>query len=197
MAAQCSALKVVLGLKADTGTKLGYGLHTGRAGQENTYCIGSDRQVTKIMKFFKPLLCHTTMALGLLTISMTTPAIAGTHMDAADDVYWVLALDLAEGQDAAFEALMAEMVVATKAEVGARNYEWFRNGSAVHVYERYDTNAAARIHLDNFGENFAERFLAILTPTGLKVYGPAEGEVREELAGIGAVFYDRVGGFAR
>jgi hypothetical protein len=92
---------------------------------------------------------------------------------------------------------MAEMVVATKAEDGAKNFEWHRNGNAVHIYERYETNGDAGIHLGNLGENFAERFLAILTPTGLEVYGPAEGGVREGLAGFGAVFYDQVGGFVR
>lgn len=149
------------------------------------------------MKFLKPLLCSSAMAIGLLTFPLTTPAIAGAHLDATDDIYWVLTLDLAEGQDAAFEALMAEMVVATKAEDGAKNYEWHRNGNAVNIYERYETNGDAGIHLGNFGENFAERFLAILTPTGLDVYGPAEGGVREGLAGFGAAFYDQVGGFAR
>mgnify|MGYP001813926106 CR=1 FL=1 len=149
------------------------------------------------MTFMKPLLWSAAISFGLLTFPLTTPAIAGGHLDATDDIYWVLTLDLAEGQDAAFEALMAEMVVATKGEDGAKSYEWHRNGNAVHIFERYETNGDAGIHLGNFGENFAERFLAILTPTRLEVYGPAEGGVREGLAGFGAVFYDQVGGFDR
>lgn len=149
------------------------------------------------MKFLKPIICSTAVAIALLAFPLTAPAIAGGHLDATDDIHWVITLDLAEGEDAAFDALMAEMVIATKAEAGAKNYEWHRNGNAVHIYERYETNGDAGIHLGNFGENFAERFLAILTPTGLQVYGPAEGGVREGLAGFGAVFYDQVGGFAR
>ncbi len=128
---------------------------------------------------------------------MTTSAMAGGHLDATDDISWTLTLELGEGQDDAFDALMAEMVVATKEEAGAKGYEWHRSGSTVHINERYETNADAGIHLGNFGENFAERFLAILTPTGLQVYGPAEGGVREGLAGFGATFYDQVGGFER
>jgi len=150
-----------------------------------------------MMKFLKPIVCSTVVALGLLAFPLTAPATAGGHLDATDDIHWLLTLDLAEGQDAAFDALMAEMVIATKAEVGAKNYEWHRNGNAVHIYERYETNGDAGIHLGKFGENFAERFLAILTPTGLQVYGPAEGGVREGLTGFGAVFHDHVGGFAR
>lgn len=137
----------------------------------------------------------TALALTFMIGSLTSPVIADDHFDATDDVSWVLTLTLAEGQDAAFDALMYEMVVATKTEAGAKGYEWHRSGNVVHIIERYETNADAGIHLGNFGANFAERFLAILTPTGLQVYGPAEGEVREGLAGFGAVFYDQVGGF--
>lgn len=92
---------------------------------------------------------------------------------------------------------MAEMVVATKQEAGAKSYEWYRAGNVVHILERYKTNGDAGQHLGNFGANFAERFLAILTPMGLQVYGPTEGEVREGLVGFGAVFYEQAGGFAR
>ena len=114
-----------------------------------------------------------------------------------DDIAWTLTAELAEGQDEAFNALMAEMVEATMGEAGAKSYEWHRSGNAVHINERYETNEDAGIHRVNLGENFAERFLAILSPTGLQVYGPAAGGVREGLAGFGATFYEQVGGFER
>ncbi|GGE53171.1 hypothetical protein GCM10011517_21210 [Actibacterium pelagium] len=136
----------------------------------------------------------TAMAAGLLIGGlMTTTAMA----EATDDIAWTLTLELAEGKDDAFNALMAEMVEATKAEAGAKSYEWHRSGNVIHINERYETNEDAGIHLASFGANFAERFLAILSPTGLQVYGPAEGGVREGLAGFGANFYDQVGGFER
>ena len=134
-----------------------------------------------------------TIATVLLGGAMTNAAMA----DASDDIAWTLTADLAEGQDEAFDTLMAEMVEATMAESGAKSYVWHRSGNAIHINERYETNADAGIHLGNFGENFAERFLAILSPTGLQVYGPAEGGVREGLAGFGASFYDQIGGFSR
>jgi len=149
------------------------------------------------MKLLKPILCSTALSIGLLTFPLVAPAIADAHLDATDDIYWVITLDLSEGQDASFEALMADMVAATMTEGGAKTYEWHRDGNSVHIYERYETNGDAGIHLGNFGENFAERFLSILSVTGLDVYGPAEGGVREGLAGFGAVFYDQVGGFTR
>lgn len=137
------------------------------------------------------------LATALIGGLMTTTAMADGHLDATDDISWTLTLELAEGQDDAFDSLMAEMVTATKAEAGSKSYEWHRTGSTVHINERYETNGDAGIHLGNFGENFAERFLAILSPTGLQVYGPVEGGVKEGLAGFGAVFYEQVGGFAR
>lgn len=133
----------------------------------------------------------TTSAALLIGGLMTTTAIA----ENTDDIAWTLTLDLAEGQDDTFNALMAEMVEATMAEEGAKSYEWHRSGNTIHINERYETNEDAGIHLSNFGENFAERFLAILSPTGLQVYGPAAGGVREGLAGFGATFYEQVGGF--
>lgn len=127
-----------------------------------------------------------TIAALLLGGLMTTTAMA----EATDDIAWTLTVDLAEGQDDAFNDLMAEMVEAARAEAGTKSYEWHRSGNAIHINERYETNDDAGIHLANFGENFAERFLAILTPTGLQVYGPAAGGVRQGLAGFGATFYD-------
>lgn len=139
-------------------------------------------------------ICAAALSFALLAEPLSTPAAAN---DASDDISWVLSLNLADGQDAAFEELMAEMVTATMAEAGAKTYEWKRKGNAVHIVERYESNADAGIHLGNFSANFAEQFLAILTPASLQVYGPAEGGVREGLAGLGAVFYEQVGGFDR
>lgn len=137
----------------------------------------------------------TALALSLAAASQATPAMADGHNDATDDITWVLILTLNEGHEDAFNALMAEMVAATREEEGTKTYEWYRNGDTVQILERYETNEDAGIHLGNFGANFAERFLTVLTPTGLTVYGPAEGGVREGLAGFGAVFHDQIGGF--
>ena len=140
----------------------------------------------------KSIQTATTEAL-LIGELMTTAAMA----ENTDDIAWTLSAKLADGQEDAFNALMAEMVEATMAETGAKSYEWHRSGNMIHINERYETNADAGIHLGNFGANFAERFLAILSPTGLQANGPAEGGVREGLAGFGATFHDQVGGFDR
>lgn len=148
------------------------------------------------LKSLKPTsaICGAALSLALLAGPFSAPVLAD---DGSDDISWVITLDLAEGQDAVFEELMTEMVAATTSEAGAKTYEWHRNGNTVHILERYDSNDDAGIHLENFGANFADRFMAILTPKSLQVYGPAEGGVREGLTGFGAVFYEHVGGFDR
>ncbi|WP_226688568.1 putative quinol monooxygenase [Ruegeria arenilitoris] len=114
-----------------------------------------------------------------------------------EDVYWLLKLDLQADQDDIFDALMAEMVDATLNESGAKSYEWHRSGSAVHIFERYASSDDAMIHMQNFGANFADRFLAILTPTQLDVYGPANEDLHAALTPVGAVFHKQVSGFDR
>lgn len=115
-------------------------------------------------------------------------------------VHWVLELDIKDGESENFNALMDDMVDATKAnEAGTMNYECFASGDGkqCHIYERYTDSAAVMTHLASFGEKFAERFLAILEPTRLVVYGNPSSEARAALAGFGAVHMEQVGGFAR
>lgn len=114
-----------------------------------------------------------------------------------EDVYWLLKLKLAEDQDGTFDALMAEMVAATLNEVGAKAYEWHRSGLDVHIFERYASSDDAMIHMQNFGANFADRFLGLMTPHQLDVFGPVKDDLHSALAPVGAVFHQQVGGFSR
>ena len=139
----------------------------------------------------------TAVLLGALALSTGSPAVADSSLEATDDVFWMLSAQVNPDQDGDFAALMSDMVAATKSEPGTKSYEWFRTGDQVQILERFETNGDAGIHLANFGANFADRFMTVLTPTGLQVYGPAEGGVREGLAAFGAVFNNHIGGFAR
>lgn len=117
-----------------------------------------------------------------------------------NNVHWILELDINIGEIDNFKAVMKDMVEATQAdEPGALNYEWFISGDGkqCHVYERYADSAATMIHLGNFGEKFADRFLATVTPTRFMVYGDPSAEVRDALAGFGAVHLEQIAGFAR
>lgn len=115
-------------------------------------------------------------------------------------VQWVLELNIKDGELENFNALVNDMVEATKAnEPGTTIYEWFvsDDGKQCHICERYVDSAAVMTHLASFGEKFAERFLAILEPTRLVVYGNPSSEARKALAGFGAVHMEQVGGYAR
>lgn len=115
-------------------------------------------------------------------------------------VHWVLELNIKEGEFENFEALMAEMVEATQAnEPGTTGYEWYvsEDRKTCHICERYVDSAATLTHLESFGQNFAERFMAVLEPTRLMVYGNPSSEAREALAGLGAIHMGQIAGFAR
>lgn len=114
-------------------------------------------------------------------------------------VSWNLQLDVRDGRLEDARALMEEMVPATRQEPGALAYEWFvdEDEGVCHIYERYADSGAVMTHLGGFGERFAERFLNCFTPTALYVYGEATDEVREALAGFGAVHLGTMGGFVR
>ena len=115
-------------------------------------------------------------------------------------VSWMLELDVQEGRERDFRKIMAEMVEATKAnEVGTLDYEWSvsADGKRCHVFERYVDSAAVLTHLGTFGERFAERFLEILKPVRIVVYGSPSTAVQEALAGFNPVYMQPVGGFSR
>ncbi|NKB50145.1 MAG: antibiotic biosynthesis monooxygenase [Alphaproteobacteria bacterium] len=118
----------------------------------------------------------------------------------SDTVSWVLEMAIKPGELDNFKALMDEMVEDVQAsQPNTTIYEWFysEDGSACHIYERYSDSAAAMIHLQSFGENYAERFLGAADPTRLVVYGDPSEDVRSVVGGFGAVVMEQLGGYAR
>jgi len=90
-----------------------------------------------------------------------------------DEVAWLLELAVNPGAGDTVRAVMEEMAASTTAEPGALSYAWFRSddGGVVAISERYTDSAAVVTHLTTFGETFAKRFLAALTPTRMTVLG--------------------------
>lgn len=115
-------------------------------------------------------------------------------------VYWIFDLEIKEGVYDAFEALMKEMVEATKAdEPGALNYEWSvsEDKKTCHILERFESSEAALIHMGNFGSKFAGRFMEVLKPKKITIYGHPSEKVLNGLSRMGAVHMPSVGGFSR
>ena len=118
----------------------------------------------------------------------------------SNSVSWLLEFTIQDGQLDNFKSLTKEMIEATQSnEPGALNYEYFleADGKAGQVYERYTDSAATMVHLGNFGEKFAERFLAVLAPVRFFVYGSPSDDVKAALEAFGPVYMEDAGGFAR
>jgi quinol monooxygenase YgiN len=112
----------------------------------------------------------------------------------------MLELTVQPGCSDDFRTLMNEMVVATETnEPGTLSYEWSLSddGSACHIFERYADSDAAMAHLGTFGEKFADRFLKVLKPVRLTVYGSPSEQLKEILDGFKADYMRSVGGFSR
>lgn len=118
----------------------------------------------------------------------------------SSNVSWMLELEVQPGRENDLKALVAEMVDATRAEEpDALSFEWSTSadGKRCHLYERYADSAAAMTHVRTFGERFAGRFLEILKPVRLVVYGAPDAAVRGALADFHPVYMQDLGGFTR
>jgi quinol monooxygenase YgiN len=118
----------------------------------------------------------------------------------SNHVFWMLELDVQVGRENDFLVLVAEIISATKAnEAGTLDYEWSTSadGKRCHIFERYVDSAAVLTHLGTFSERFAGRFLKILKPVRLVVYGSPSTAVRDALAGFNPVYMQPAGGFSR
>ena len=68
----------------------------------------------------------------------------------------MLELEVQDGRENDFRALMTEMIRATEAnETGTLSYEWSTSadGKQCHIYERYADSTAVLAHLATFGES--------------------------------------------
>ena len=117
----------------------------------------------------------------------------------SDQVAWLLEFEVKDGKDTELSAVMQDMVAATRNEPKTLNYEWSRSedGTTYHIYERYADSDAVLSHLQGFGENFAERFLAAITPTRFTVYGNPNEAARDVLSGLNPTYMADAAGFAR
>jgi len=110
-----------------------------------------------------------------------------------------LRLSVRAGRLDADRELVAEMIETEGGESGSVGYEWFPSddGAVCHTQDRFVDSETAPVHLGNYGETLAERFLGCFEPTGLFVTGEPSAEARSALAGLGAVYLGAFGGFTR
>jgi quinol monooxygenase YgiN len=84
-------------------------------------------------------------------------------------------------------------------EPGTLIYEWTisEDEKSAEVHERYADSDAALRHLASFNDNFADRLMALVEPTGMIVYGSPSAALKKQLEGAGPVYMNVIGGFAR
>jgi quinol monooxygenase YgiN len=117
-----------------------------------------------------------------------------------ENVYWLFELAINPGRFEDLKIIIADMVEATQRnEVGALNYEWAISDDrqVCHLYERYQDSAAALTHLESFGTNFAARFMEVVKPTRLVVYGTPSAQVKNALAKLSPIYMAPCAGFSR
>ncbi len=115
-------------------------------------------------------------------------------------VYWVLEVTIKDGQMDAFKALMADMVEATLAnEPDTLVYQWSlgEDAKTCHIIERYKDSAAVMTHMGAFMARFAGRFMEVMTPKAMTVYGNPDETVKSAMKVLGPVYMNPVGGFTR
>jgi quinol monooxygenase YgiN len=120
-------------------------------------------------------------------------------MPTEKEVAWLFELEVQPENRQALEALVPEMIAETKkAEPGSRAYQIFTDGaSKICVYERYDDSAAALEHMKNFGEKFAGRFMALVTPVRFTLLGSPSPELLEVVGPIGALVHTPLAGYIK
>ncbi len=113
-------------------------------------------------------------------------------------ISWVLEVEILPGKLDDFRAVAGELTESTRKEPGALIYEWFlsADGTACHIYERYQDSAALITHVSGFGP-FAERFMASCRPTRFTVYGEPSDEAKATIADLGPVYLKQIAGFNR
>jgi quinol monooxygenase YgiN len=115
-----------------------------------------------------------------------------------NEVAWLFELEVKPENRVALEALIPEMVAETKkAEPGSRAYQIFATDTSISVYERYDDSNAALEHMKNFGEKFAARFMALVTPVRFTLLGAPSPELLEVVGPIGAIVNTPLGGYIK
>ncbi len=114
-------------------------------------------------------------------------------------VSWILECSVKDGQRAALDEVLKDMIEGTSTEPGALAYEWYisEDGTTLHGLEKYASSEAAIAHLNGFIENWARRFFAAVDVTRYVVYGDPSPAAREILDASRATYMDPMGGFSR
>ena len=115
-------------------------------------------------------------------------------------VSWIITCECDPSNFEAVSSLAAEMSSYFQAnEPYTTHFEWSAttDRARVDIHERYANSEQALSHMSAFGEQFGSRFMAILKPTSVVVYGFPSPDLQSALAGMSPLCTDTFAGFQR
>ena len=115
-------------------------------------------------------------------------------------VSWLITCECQPSDYGSIAALAGEMSDFFQTnEPDTTHFEWSTTESQdqVHIHERYANSAQALAHMTAFGEKFGSRFMSLLKPTSVVVYGFPTPELKTALAGLSPKFTQNFAGFHR
>ncbi len=114
-----------------------------------------------------------------------------------ENIGWIVEAKIADGKRDAFEAVVKDIVAATRKEGGTLNYQYYVSDDGdVLVYERFATADDAHKHVSNW-DDFAERWLAAAPATRMVHLGNLPDDLRERHAALAPKLLKPLNGFAR
>ena len=114
-----------------------------------------------------------------------------------ENIGWIVEAKIKDGQRSAFEAVMGDIVEATRQEEGTLNYQYYVSDDGdVLVYERFRDVESAHIHVTNWDKH-AKRWIAAAEPTRMVHLGDLPDDLRGRHAALATLWLKPFGGFAR
>ncbi len=131
-----------------------------------------------------------------IQITELAPLSIAGHRASADQLHWILELQVDASGVKDFKKLMIELVAVASLEPGTLIYEWYFNddNSYCIINERYRDSAALLVHMQASAA-YSERFLAVAKITRLTVLGNPDEPTRVALAGLKANYFAFDAGF--
>jgi quinol monooxygenase YgiN len=115
-----------------------------------------------------------------------------------DTISWIIEAGIRPGKLDDFRTVAKDLIASAESEPGTLSYEWnlSHEGTACHIFERYENSAAVLAHSKSFGA-FAHRFLEACDVVHFYIYGTPTDEVKAGLADLGPIYFKPIGGFNR
>lgn len=121
-------------------------------------------------------------------------------MSASTWVSWMITCECDPSNYESIAALAAEMSGYFEAnEPSTTHFEWSATSdrARVDIHERYANSEQALSHMATFGQQFGSRFMSLLKPTSVVVYGFPTPDLQSALAGLSPLHTDAFAGFHR